>query len=157
MSSPHTSIPRSQWLRLWTALPARLITETVRTLETHHRVEDLHLPQSGLGLLPLKDGALGEHYFLGEVPVTRAHVRIRDGQGRTGEGAAVALDDRSGMARALAILDGVLMCGLSGWENAVDLLDKGRAEVTSIERQRNKLLAATRVDFSLLGAEGDDD
>ncbi len=142
-------------MRLWSTLEPKRITESATELAERNLVEDLDLPQSGLGLLPLKDGALGEPYFLGEVPVTRAHVRIRDNQGRNGEGAAIALDDRSGMARALAILDGVLASGLTGWERAVQLLDEGQGKIASIQRERNKLLAATRVDFSLLGTEAE--
>lgn len=161
MTSTHTShaSPRSQWLRQWSALPPAKVKAAADTLAQRYRVEDLGLAQAGLGLLPLADSALGEPYFLGEIPLAQAHVRVCDGHGQSAEGAALLLDDRAGVARALAILDAVLAARLPGHELAEALLNEGAAVVRDNERQRRALLAATRVDFSLLGsaAEEEDD
>lgn len=149
--------PRSQWLRLWTALPADRLRTVAAALGSRYEINDLELPQSGLGLLPLSDGALGEAYFLGEIPLARAHVRIADKDGRSVEGAAILIDDRASLARTLAILDGALAAGLPGSEAAHDLLCAGAEKTREIAVYRQKLLAATRVDFSLLGAADEED
>lgn len=154
---PSHTHPRSQWLRHWSALPQGQVKATADTLAQRHPVEDLALAQSGLGLLPLADSALGEAYFLGEIPLAQAHVRLRGDNGQTAEGAALLLDDRTGVARAMAILDAVLAARLPGHELAEALLHEGAAVVRDHERQRRALLAATRVDFSLLGSADEED
>ncbi|MBS4017921.1 MAG: phosphonate C-P lyase system protein PhnG [Dechloromonas sp.] len=153
----HPDLPRSQWLRLWTALPAERIRTAADALSGRYVVEDIELPQSGLGLLPLNDGALGEAYYLGEIPLARAHVRIADGAGKAVEGGAIIMDDRARLARSLAILDGVLAAGLPGFETARTLLNEGAEKIREITVDRQKLMAATRVDFSLLGTTDEED
>lgn len=154
-----TDIARADWPRAWAALPPRDVRELSATLEQLHRMEDLSLARSGLGLLPLKDSALGDTYFLGEVPLAQAHVRVTDAAGRQAEGGALLLDDRVGVVRAMAILDAVLCGGLEGHEQAQALLQQGWQAVQQAAHERKALLAATRVDFALLGAaeEEDDD
>ncbi|MBS3998056.1 MAG: phosphonate C-P lyase system protein PhnG [Hydrogenophaga sp.] len=148
--------PRADWLRLWSALPARQTQALATQLAQRYRAEDLDLPQSGLGLLPLTDSALGDTYFVGEIPLARAHVRMSF-ENQTTEGAATLLDDRAGLARALAILDGVLAARWPGHEDARDLLTEGAAVVEVEQHTRRALLAATRVDFALLGTTEEDD
>ncbi|MBB3330813.1 alpha-D-ribose 1-methylphosphonate 5-triphosphate synthase subunit PhnG [Halomonas campaniensis] len=150
--------PRGQWLRLWSALPATLVRATARQLAERYEVEDLELAQSGLGLMPLSDSALGETYFIGEVPLARSQVRLASLAQGPVEGAATLVDDRIGLVRDLAILDAAVGARLPGHESAVELLEQGAAVVAESDHQRRALLAATRVDFALLGtAEEDDD
>jgi alpha-D-ribose 1-methylphosphonate 5-triphosphate synthase subunit PhnG len=156
MNMEHDLPPRRDWLRLWSALPAGRPLALAEKLTQRYPTEDLTLPQSGLGLMPLVDGALGDTYYVGEVPLARAHVRLHfDGQ--SAEGAALLLDDRAGLARALAILDGVLAARWPGHEDAAALLAEGACVIDAQTGTRHALLAATRVDFSLLGTVGDDD
>jgi len=149
--------PRSDWLRLWTALPPGRVKSVAEGVAQRYRIEDLGASPSGLGLLPLRDSALGEPYFLGEIPLARAHVRITGDAGMTAEGAAVLLDDRASIARAMAILDGALAARLPGFEPILALLEEGSRAVEAITAGRRALLAATRVDFSLLGTADEED
>jgi alpha-D-ribose 1-methylphosphonate 5-triphosphate synthase subunit PhnG len=148
--------PRADWLRLWSALPARQTQAPATQLAQRYQAEDLDLPQSGLGLLPLTDSALGDTYFVGEIPLARAHVRLRH-EDQTTEGAATLLDDRAGLARALAILDGVLAARWPGHEDAQALLMEGARVLEAENHTRRALLAATRVEFSLLSTTEEDD
>ncbi|MDZ7584054.1 MAG: phosphonate C-P lyase system protein PhnG [Thiobacillus sp.] len=148
---------RAQWLRLWSALPAGPVKALAADLAGRYQVEDLALPQSGLGLLPLADSALGDTYFIGEIPLAQAHVRVTASQDQSIEGAATLVDDRAGVARAMAILDAVLAARLPGCETALQLLAQGETAVAEQSRQRRALLAATRVDFALLGTNEEDD
>ena len=157
MTTSQHEIARSHWLRLWSAVPPMRIKAVAGELAERFRIDDLEIAQSGLGLLPLRDSALGEPYFLGEIPLARAHVRISNDQGVSVEGAAILLDDRTSIARALAIFDGVLAARLPGFEQAIELLIEGQQQIAITDSERKKLLAATRVDFSLLGSEEEKD
>jgi alpha-D-ribose 1-methylphosphonate 5-triphosphate synthase subunit PhnG len=149
--------PRSEWLRLWSVLPPGRVKSVAEGFAQRYRIEDLGVSPSGLGLLPLRDSALGEPYFLGEIPLARAHVRIADDADMVAEGAAVLLDDRASLTRAMAILDGVLAARLPGFEPILALLEEGSRAVDEIAAGRRALLAATRVDFSLLGLADEED
>ena len=157
MTNTSEAPDRAQWLRLWSALPAAAVKALAADLAGQHRVEDLALPQSGLGLLPLSDSALGDTYFIGEIPLAQAHVRVTTTQGQSIEGAAILVDDRAGVARSMAILDAVLAARMPGCEAALRLLTQGATAVAEQGRQRRALLAATRVDFALLGTNEEDD
>lgn len=143
-------ISRDQWVRIWTTVPAARVRAIAAELKARYTINDVELAQSGLGLLPLSDSALGEAYFLGEIPLARAHVRISDGKGVQVEGAATLVDDRASLAHALAIMDGVLSARLPGYESTLELLTEGAANISKTDGDRRKLLAATRVDFALL-------
>jgi len=151
--------PRADWARALVALPASEIRAAAEHIAGIHEVEDVSLPQAGLGLLQLRDGAFHDPFYLGEVPVARAHVRVRAGDGSEAHGGAVLLDDRTRLVRSLAILDAVLAARLPGWEAAAELVERGAARHTELAAQRQTILARTRVDFSLLGQteEEDDD
>jgi alpha-D-ribose 1-methylphosphonate 5-triphosphate synthase subunit PhnG len=157
MTNTSEAPDRAQWLRLWSALPAAAVKALAADLAGRYPVEDLALPQSGLGLLPLSDSALGDTYFIGEIPLAQAHVRVTPNQGPSAEGAAILLDDRAGVARAMAVLDAVLAARLPGCEAALQLLAQGETALAEQSRQRRALLAATRVDFALLGTNEEDD
>ncbi len=157
MTTVAPSTSRGDWMRYWTNVPAERVRKLARHLAVQYQVEDLETPQSGLALVPLVDGALGERYYLGEIPLAKAHVRLTNPNGTAVEGAAIVMDDRTSLTRALAILDGVLAAGWPGHEQAVELLREGEMAVRATHADRKKLLAATRVDFSLLGTEEDDD
>lgn len=148
--------PRADWIRLWSVLPARQAQSLAAQLAQRYPVEDLELAQSGLGLLPLIDSALGDTYFIGEIPLARAHVRLSHDQ-ECAEGAATLVDDRAGLARALAILDAVLAARWPGHQDAKALLAEGAQVIEEQNQARRALLAATRVDFALLGSAEDDD
>ncbi|MET4026412.1 alpha-D-ribose 1-methylphosphonate 5-triphosphate synthase subunit PhnG [Marinobacter sp. MBR-99] len=149
--------PRSQWLRYWSAIPAELTEALAAEISDQSEVRDVTLPQSGLGLLQLPDSALNDLYFLGEVPVSHANVEVVAPDGTRAEGGARLLDDRQSLARALAILDATLAARLPYHEQAMSLLAAGSEAVQQVQAERNAILAATRVDFSLLGDGSEDD
>ena len=109
-----TSIPLTQWPRLLAALPAVTVKQLAAELILTLQVEDLIQPQAGLGLLQLRDGAINDAFFLGEIPLTRAHVRISNPAGQQAEGAVQLMDDRVDLVRAMAVLDGILAGSLPG-------------------------------------------
>ncbi|MBE0504671.1 MAG: phosphonate C-P lyase system protein PhnG [Desulfuromonadales bacterium] len=153
-------IARQEWAAALSALPTKEVKEAAESFASSCQVRDVTLPQSGLGLLTLRDGAFHEAFHLGEVPVARAHVLLRTPDGQESSGGAILIDDRATVARAIAILDGALAGRLPGWEAVAALVERGysaRAEKFAVRKQ---IMASTRVDFSLLGQadeeEGDE-
>jgi alpha-D-ribose 1-methylphosphonate 5-triphosphate synthase subunit PhnG len=151
------NIPRKDWAGALCALHANEVKETVAELLQNFKVRDVALPQAGLGLLSMRDGAFHESFFIGEIPVARAEVIVRTAAGDEVRGGAVIVDDRAQFARSIAILDAVLAGKLPGWEQAENLVQQGSEKRRQKDGERKKLLAATRVDFSLLGQEDDED
>lgn len=154
MTDP-TSYPRRDWPRLFLSLPPQKIKEAVRNLTELCQIDDQALPQSGLALLQLRDGALAEPYYIGETPLSRAQVTVIDKNGKKGAGAAQILDDRTNLARDVAILDAMLANRLNGHEIIEHLLEEGAHGLARNEASRSVILERTRVDFSLLDATGE--
>lgn len=116
------------------------------------------LPQAGLAMLQLEEGALGTAFYLGEFPLAKCEVSLQLVDGQQVNGAAQIMNDRVEFAQALALLDAVLAHQLPGCNEAQILLNAGMKKIADEEAIRQRMLAQTRVDFSMLSvAEGDDD
>lgn len=150
-------IPRQEWATALFALPTKEVKAVAESFASSCQVREVTLPQSGLGLLTLRDGAFHEAFHLGELPVARAHVVLRTQDGQESSGGAVLIDDRATVARAIAILDGVIAGRLPGWETAAALVERGYSARAAKFAERKHILASTRVDFSLLGQMDEED
>lgn len=151
------NVARKEWPAALCALPADEVKQLATALSGGMEVRDVALPHAGLGLLSLRDGAFQEAYFIGEMPLARAEVIVQTAHGEAVRGGALIVDDRAQFARSIAILDAVLSGQLPGWEHALALVRHGMEVRRQKHNDRKKLLAATRVDFSLLGQEDDED
>ena len=151
------NILRKDWPNALCQLHANEIKEVAEALTNGIEVLDVVLPQAGLGLLTLREGAFHEPFFLGEIPVARADVILRTIDGREIRGGTVIVDDRAQLARAIAILDAVLSGQLPGCEQAASLVERGSHIRMEKMNERKQILTATRVDFSLLGQEDNED
>jgi alpha-D-ribose 1-methylphosphonate 5-triphosphate synthase subunit PhnG len=151
------NIPRNDWPRALCQLGAAEIKQLAATLSRDIEIRDVVLPQAGLGLLSLTDGAFHEPFYLGEIPVARAEVILKTADGREVQGGTVLVDDRAQLARSIAILDAVLSGKLPGYEQAASLVEQGNQLRIQKMSERRQMLAATRVDFSLLEQEDDED
>jgi alpha-D-ribose 1-methylphosphonate 5-triphosphate synthase subunit PhnG len=157
VSNQTSPLPeRCDWQCCWSALPAAEVESLAAALTCNAEIMDLTLPQTGLALLQLQDSALNDPYYLGEIPLAKAHVRVRHADGMEAEGGACLLDDRSTLVRALAVLDAILSGELPGHEAAAELLLRGQQALKKVRGSRKQMLSQTRVDFTLLGAQDDD-
>lgn len=152
-----TLAARDTWIHALTALPIDELQNVGQELARQYTVTDVSLPQTGLALVQMRDGAFHEPYYLGETPLARAHVRVRAADGREAQGAAQVLDDRAELAHTLALFDAVLAARLPGCERVADLIERGRARRAAEHDERRRILARTRVAFATLGADEEDD
>lgn len=150
-------IPRNDWPRALCQINAAEIKAVAASLCRDIEVRDVVLPQAGLGLLSLTDGAFHEPFYLGEIPVARAEVILTTTDGREAHGGSVLVDDRAQLARSIAILDAILSGKLPGCDVAENLVKNGELVRMQKISERRQMLAATRVDFSLLEQEDDED
>lgn len=148
---------RTQLPRLLMALPESEVIAAANQFAGQYKIEDIKLPQAGLGLMQLKDSALQEGYFLGEIPLATAYVVLTDTQQNRTEGAAQIMHSDALLARAIAIIDAVMSARLTGHEVVTQLLARGLTEITAQKSIRKKMLTRTRVDFSLLSSAEEDD
>lgn len=148
---------RSQWIRALTAHPTEKVAAVINLVTETWRIIPKTVPQSGLAILKLQDGAFHEPFYLGEIPLATAWVRVITSEGMKAEGAAQVVADSTTLAETLALCDAILAYRLSGWRKIADLVRSGLKIRTDQDEVRKAMLAKTQVDFSLLNAVGGDD
>jgi len=154
------NLERKDWIRALTAHPASVLNALADELTVGCGVKLKSLPQAGLGLLTLTDGAFHEPYYLGEFPLSICSIELSLSDGRRAAGGAQVMADDAELARALAILDAILAAGFPGYERVSAHIESGAKRRAEEDRRRRAMLAATRVDFAMLnnaGAMGDSD
>lgn len=161
MTSSVSSTPREQWARCWLAAPREAFLAAAQTARDGLDVQYLSLPQNGLALLPLKDGAYHETFNLGEIPLARVRLALTrrgaSGKGEETRGGACVMEDDMECVEALALADALLAAGWPEAEPFEALLADGERAIERQTAERKALLSATTVDFSLLGMTDDDE
>lgn len=150
------NLERKDWIRALTAHPVPLLNTLAEQLVADFEVKLMSLPQAGLGLLTLTDGAFHEPYYLGEFPLSACRLELGLADGRRAEGGAQVLADDADLARSLAILDAILAARLPGWEAVTQHVESGARHRSEADHRRNAMLAATRVDFAMLNNTEDE-
>ena len=143
----------NQWLRSLTALNPETVIQLASQLAKDWKVSYEAIPQKGLSLLQLQDSVFKEPYYLGEIPLSTAQVRLENADGQSYQGGVQVMSDVPDFATSLAICDAIFSNELMGCEQVTELIDRGRAIRQEEDRLRGAMLAKTRVDFSLLDGE----
>ncbi len=143
----------NQWLRALTAHSAETVIQLASQLTQGWQVSYETIPQTGLSLLQLQDSVFHEPYYLGEIPLSTALVRLENSDGQSYEGGAQVMSDVPDFATSLAICDAIFSNNLVGWQQVYDLIKRGQAIRQEEDRLRGAMLAKTRVDFSLLDGD----
>jgi alpha-D-ribose 1-methylphosphonate 5-triphosphate synthase subunit PhnG len=141
---------RGNWPYALSAISKEKLKRAVEEICLNWEIKPKTLPQSGLGLLQLKESALSENFFLGEFPVSSAYITITLPNGDKIEGASIIMSDDPELAERLAICDAVLSAKLSGHEQIDAFVQEGLRIREEQQKVRNAMLASTQVDFSLL-------
>ncbi|MEL6162410.1 MAG: phosphonate C-P lyase system protein PhnG [Cyanobacteria bacterium J06641_2] len=143
----------NQWLRSLTALTPDTVIQLASQLAQGWQVSYEAIPQQGLSLLQLQDSVFKQPYYLGEIPLSTARVRLENADGQSYQGGVQVMSDVPDFATSLAICDAIFSNKLTGWEQVAELIHQGRAIRQEEDRLRGAMLAKTRVDFSLLDGE----
>ena len=149
-------IQRTTWVSALKELPAKDLLAMTKELSKDWMLRPKSLPQSGLGMMKLKDSAFNEAFYLGEFPISTAWLEVTTADGYKAEGAAQVMDDNVEIAEALALCDAVLSYELPGWQQVYNMVEQGVAIREKTKRERKMMLARTRVNFSLLDNVGDE-
>jgi len=153
-------VPRNLWVHALSAIPENDLKTAADQLKVGYDIRHRVLPEEGLGLLKMKDGAFGDHYYIGEFPVASAHVELHDQKGRVFEGGTHVMHDSAAYAADLAVCDAVLANRLPGWETIAELVEAGMQRRGEEHLKRKTMLARTKVNFDLLSTvreEGNED
>ncbi len=142
----------NQWLRALTAHAPQTVIDIASELSQGWQVSYEAIPQTGLSLLQLQDSVFHEPYYLAEIPLSTAWVRL-EAEEQSYQGAAQVMSDVPDFATSLAICDAIFSNRLRGWQQVSQLIERGRAIRQEEDRLRNAMLVKTRVDFSLLDGE----
>lgn len=148
-------ISRNLWIYALSAIPKPDLKAAADRIKNRYVIRHCNLPEEGLGLLKMIDGALGDPYYLGEFPVASAHVELHDRQDRIFPGGAHVMHDSADYATDLAVCDAALAGRLHGWEEIAGLIDTGIRLRDQQARRRKTMLSRTRVDFDLLSTAKD--
>ncbi|NJN45355.1 MAG: phosphonate C-P lyase system protein PhnG [Candidatus Competibacteraceae bacterium] len=148
---------REEWVSALSAVPEETLSAVVNRFPSSWKIQPKALPQAGLGMLKMRDSALGDPFYLGEFPLATCWVTVVTEAGEATEGAALIMDDRVERAEQLALCDAVLSARLPGWRQVAELVEQGAERRDELTQERKSMLARTRVDFSLLDDVGDND
>ena len=83
---------RTSWVSALSALPTNELLSFTAELSIGWKIHPKSVPQSGLGMLKLKDGAFDEPFYLGEFPISSAWLEVTTPDGQLAEGAAQVMD-----------------------------------------------------------------
>ena len=149
-----TELDRSAWVSALMALPVEVLLSVTEELSRGWKVTPKAIPQSGLAPVKLRDSALGELFYLGEIPLSLAWIEVKTPEGIVVEGAARVMDDRMEVVEALALCDAILSAELPGWKLVTEMLEEGIEILNETIKERTQMLASTQVNFSLLNEAG---
>lgn len=97
--------------------------------------------RTGLAMLPMQDSAQGSTFYLGEVLIAEAHVRLAQHEGY---GACLGRDLEQ--ALAIALLDAALTAGIQG-RTIEGFIAACAAELAAADQELRRAAAATGVDL----------
>jgi alpha-D-ribose 1-methylphosphonate 5-triphosphate synthase subunit PhnG len=133
---------RSKRTRILVEGSPELRRELCRRVEASRRVEDIEEPGGALVMLKLRESARNGLFYIGELLVTEAKVRV---EGVVGIG--VVSGDRPEAARELAVVDAACNAGLAETADWDPLLVEEAGRIERREAVEASRVALTRVAF----------
>src|SRR5262245_30942780 len=139
--SPTTAFDQSDYLSILSRAPADDVKRFVDSLIPALGPIEVVGNRTGLVMVPTTDPAQGAAFYLGEVLVAEAHVRLGDAEGY----AACLVRDRE-QAVAIALIDAAIVAGRAREQIAPFILAQSAALDQAAQRLREQL-EATRVEM----------
>jgi alpha-D-ribose 1-methylphosphonate 5-triphosphate synthase subunit PhnG len=148
---------RAQWGAALASQPRDAVCALGDRLGRQYAVEHQEVPTAGLAMMPVRDAVLNERFNLGEVPLSRAHVRLGPPHREPVFGGSAVLADDPELAVAIAVCDAVLAHDLDGADEVAALVVAGAAAARQRAAERAQMQQRSKVAFALLSQQLDDD
>lgn len=129
------------YLEVLARAPAELVKQFADDLIPQLGHIEVLQNRTGLVMLPMQDSAQGTTFYLGEVLIAEAHVRLASSEGY---GACLGRDLEQ--ALAIALLDAALVAGIEH-EHIARFLQARAAELAATDQELRQAAAATGVDL----------
>ena len=145
MPHPHTrNIDQSLCLSVLSRAPASEVKQFADGLIPElGKIEVLH-NRTGLAMLPMRDPVQGATFYLGEVLLAEAHVRLTD---HDIAGYAACLGPDVEHALAMALIDAANAAGLALQEEIADFVAAQAARLEAADQHLLRQVEATRVEM----------
>lgn len=144
---------RTQWSAALATQPRDQVCTLGDRLGQQYAAEHQEVPTAGLAMMPVRDAVLGQRFNLGEVPLSRAHVRLSPPNAAPVFGGAAVLADDPELAVAIAVCDAVLAHDLAGADEVATLVAAGAAVARARAAERAQMQQRSKVAFALLSQE----
>jgi alpha-D-ribose 1-methylphosphonate 5-triphosphate synthase subunit PhnG len=132
---------QATYLEVLARAPAELVKQFADDLIPHLGSIEVLQNRTGLVMLPMQDSAQGTTFYLGEVLIAEAHVRLNAGEGY---GACLGRDLEQ--ALAIALLDAALVAGIEH-DRIGHFLQARAAELAADDQELRQAAATTGVDL----------
>ncbi len=148
---------RSRWGVALQAIDREQVLSLAARITSTYPARHTRTPSAGLVMLQMRDSVLGEHFNMGEVPVSEARIALSVGTSDDVIGGARIMKDDAELAEAIAVCDAVLAHDLEHQVEVAQLVEEGIARLDGRERVRRGIRCLTRVDFALLNQTLDEE
>jgi len=118
------------------------------SIQDRYEIEVIAPPQAALVMIKKRDGARGALFYLGEMLVTEAKVRIGDA---VGVGIASGYADED--ARRMAVIDAAFNSSLPETAGWIPLLEREEEAIAAADEAEARRVARTRVAFEGMDRE----
>jgi alpha-D-ribose 1-methylphosphonate 5-triphosphate synthase subunit PhnG len=132
---------QAEYLEVLARAPAELVKQFADDLIPQLGHIEVLQNRTGLVMLPMQDSAQGTTFYLGEVLIAEAHVRLASCEGY---GACLGRDLEQ--ALAIALLDAALATGIE-YDRITRFLQARAAALAAADQELRQAAAATGVDL----------
>ena len=139
--APHDQLDQSDYLSILSRAPAEEVKRFVDSLIPALGPIEVVGNRTGLVMVPTTDPAQGAAFYLGEVLVAEAQVRLGDA-----EGYAACLGRDVEQALAIGLIDAAIVAGRAREQIAPFILEQSAA-LDQAEQRLQEQLEATRVEM----------
>lgn len=122
--------------------PNNIAEKLVKTIYGKYNIQNILKPENGLVMIKVRESAKKQLFYLGEVIVTEAKVKINDSIGK-----GIVIGDNESLAVNLAIIDGCYMENIPEIKLWDELLIKENEEILKNDIKKEKEVLKTKVNF----------
>lgn len=141
-------VKRNKRTRILVEGDAALRSRLSRDIQNRHEVVTVAEPSAGLVMTTMRETARQSRFYLGEVMVTEAKVRIGESLGL-----GIIAGDESAAAFDLAVIDAAFNAGVAPLDEWLPALEAEERRIAEREASEDARILQTRVDFQTMDTE----